>query len=111
MRNTLEACLSAAHAAMFKHGDVYMFPDPYVLKTPPSLHTGLEIRAYSTMVPGLKWIDLANTLSGVEQAMWQRAIYKEAHIKMYDEPSGFEMGVVDLNKPPAINLADFGVLA
>ena len=80
---------------MSKHGDVYMFPDPYPCKTSAS-STGLQLRAYSTMVPGLKWVDLANLLLGVEQAMWQRALYKEAHVKMYDEPSGMWMGVVDL---------------
>ena len=83
---------------MSKHGDVYMFPDPYPCKSPAKLSIGLEIRAYSTMVPGLKWIDLSNMLLGVEQAMWQRALYKEAHVKMYDEPSGIWMGVVDLYK-------------
>ncbi|CAF9907614.1 MAG: hypothetical protein ALECFALPRED_003551 [Alectoria fallacina] len=106
MRNTLEAGMSAAHAAMYKHGDVYMFPDPYMLKTPPALYAGLGIGAYSTMVPGLKWADLANMLLGVEQAMWQRANYKEAHVKMYDEPSGLEMGVADLHRMPAIKPAD-----
>lgn len=83
---------------MSKHGDVYMFPDPYPCKMPGKVSTGLELRAYSTMVPGLKWVDLANMLLGVEQAMWQRALYKEAHVKMYDEPSGIWMGVVDLYK-------------
>lgn len=111
MHNTLETCSSAAHAAISKHGDVYMFPDPYVFKPPPTVSTSLEIRAYSTMVPGLKWIDLENMLLGVEQAMWQRALYKEAHVKMYDEPSGLEMGVADLYRSSAISLADFADLA
>lgn len=105
MHSTLEACILATHAAMFKHGDVYMFPDPYVFQTPPTLNTGLDIRAYSIMVPGLKWIDLSTMLLGIEQAMWQRAIYKEAHVKMYDEPSGLQMGVADLYKSPAIKPA------
>lgn len=87
---------------MSKHGDVYMFPDPLLCKTPPKSSTGLEIGAYSTMVPGLKWVDLANILLGIEQAMWQRALYKEAHVKMIDEPSGVAWGVVDLVKSPAI---------
>ena len=103
MRNTLEACFSAAHTAMSKHGDVYMFPDPYVFRMPPALYTGLEITAYSIMVPGLKWIDLANALQGIEQAMWQRAVYKEAHVEMYDEPSGLQMGIVDLHRSSTIN--------
>ena len=94
---------------MFKHGDVYMFPDPYVFKTAPALYTGLEITAQSIMVPGLKWIDLVNMLSGVEQAMWQRALYKEAHVKAYDEPSGSWMGVADLYRSSAVNLADSGI--
>ena len=111
MRDTLEACVSAVHAVMVKHGDVYMFPDPYVFTTPPKSYTGLEIRAYSTMVPGLKWIDLTNILLGVEQAMLQRAIYKEAHVKMYDKPSGWEMGVADLYRPSAVALADVAHLA
>lgn len=109
MRSTLEACLSAAHAAISKHGDVYMFPDPYPCKTPGILSTGLQLRAYSTMVPGLKWIDLSNMLLGVEQAMWQRAVYKEAHVKMYDEPSGMWMGVVDLYQSSAKPLDIGGV--
>lgn len=108
MRSTLEACLLAVHAARFKHGDVYMFPDPYVFETPPALSTGLEISAYSTMVPGLKWIDLTNMLLGVEQAMYQRALYKEAHVKMYDEPSGLWMGVADLYKTSAIKPGHIG---
>lgn len=91
---------------MSKHGDVYMFPDPFLFKTPPTLYTGLAIRAYSTMVPGLKWVDLANMILGVEQAMWQRALYYEAHVKMFDEPSGAYMGVVDLYKASAIPLVD-----
>lgn len=111
MYNTLEACLSAADAAISKHGDVYMFPDPYVFKTPPALHTGLEIKAYSMMVPGLKWIDLSHVLSGVEQAMWQRALYKEAHVKIYDEPSGLWMGIADLIRSSTINLVDTRDLA
>lgn len=111
MLSTLEACLSAAHDAVFKHGDVYMFPDPYTFNTPPIVDTGLEIEAYSTMVPGLKWIDLANMLLGVEQAMWQRVNYKEAHVKMYDEPSGLYMGIADLHKTPAIRPADIADVA
>ena len=91
---------------MSKHGDVYMFPDPYVFQTPPALYTGLEIRAYSTMVPGLKWIDLTIVLVGIEQVMWQRAIYKEAHIKMIHEPSGLEIGVADIYKSPTIKPGD-----
>lgn len=105
MHNTLEACISAAHGAIVKHGDVYMFPDPYLFKTLPVLHAGLEIRAYSTMVPGLKWIDLSSMLVGIEQAMWQRAIYKEAHVKMFDGPSGLEMGVADLYRSPPADIA------
>ncbi len=111
MHTTLEECRTAAHAIMDKHGDVYMFPDPYVFKTSPKAYTGLGIRAYSTMVPGLKWIDLINMLLGVEQAMWQRAIYKEAHLKMFDEPSGLEMGVADLYRSSATSLADVSHLA
>lgn len=110
MRDTLEACLTAVHATMSKHGDVYMFPDPYVFKSPPALYTGLQLRAYSTLVPGLKWLDLATMLLGVEQAMWQRGLYKQAHIKMYDEPSGSEMGVADLYKGTGIHLLDIGGL-
>lgn len=91
---------------MSKHGDVYMFPDPYSFKTPPALYTGLQIRAYSTMVPGLKWDDLATIVLGVEQAMLQRGLYKEAHVKMYDEPSGSEMGVADLYKSSGVHSPD-----
>ncbi len=111
MRDTLEACLSAAQAVIHKYGNVYMFPDPYLFKTPSAHSTGLEITAYSTMVPGLKWIDLIDALNGVQQIMLQRIIYKTAHIKMNHEPSGQEMGVVNLYRSPTINLADHGGLA
>ena len=90
---------------MDKHGDVYMFPDPYFFQMPPKMYTGVGIRAYSTMVPGLKWVDLVAALHGVEQVMWQRALYKEAFLKMFDEPSGVEMGVVDLYRTPKVGLA------
>ena len=106
MRGTLDACISAAHAIIFKHGDVYMFPDPYVFKALPA--TGLELQAHSTMVPGLKWTDLVNTLLGLTQVMWHRALYREAHVKMYDQPSGIEMGVVDLYESSAIKPAFVG---
>lgn len=108
MRDTLEACLSATYLAISKHGNVYMFPDPLLCKMPPVSSTGLELRAHSTMVPGLKWIDLVHIIWGIEQAMWQRALYKEAVVKMYDEPSGLFMGVVELEKSSAIKPVDIG---
>ena len=95
---------------MDKHGNVYLFPDPYLFKTAPTLDTGLEIRAYSTMVPGLKWTDLVEALDGFEQIMLQRALYKEAHVKIYDEPSGMEMGIADLYRSSTIDLIDHGNL-
>ena len=107
MRETLEACLSTVHAAMSKHGDVYMFPDPSVFSMAPTLYTGLEIMVQSTMVPGLKWTDVANMLHGMIQVMiLQRALYREAHVELYDEPSGARMGIADLYRSPEITLAD-----
>ena len=106
MRNTLEACLAAANAVIDKHGNVYLFPDPYLFKMPPKQSTGLTISAHSTMVPGLKWNDLIDALRGIEQIMLQRGIYREALLKMFDEPSGLEMGVADLFRSSAIIRAD-----
>lgn len=111
MHSTIDACIGAVNAAMDKYGDVYMFPDPYNFKTPPTRPTGLEIGASSTMIPGLKWMDLFKVLHAVEQIMLQRALYKEMHVKMYDDPSGVEMGVVDLHKSSAIDLAEMDGLA
>ena len=108
MRNTLESCILTANTVMGKHGNVYMFPDPCIFTTPPKLHTGLRITADSTMVPGLKWVDLIRALTGVEQIVALRALYKNMHVKMYDAPSGVEMGVVDLYTSPAVSLANHG---
>ena len=93
---------------MDKHGDVYMFPDPLVFMMPPKTYTGLEISARSTMVPGLKWVDLISVLYGLEQVMLNRVLYKEVHIKMYDEPTSMKMGELDLYKKSAIHSADRG---
>ena len=93
---------------MDKHGDVYMFPDPLVFKMPPKSHTGLEITARSMMVPGLKWVDFISVLYGLEQVMLNRVLYKEVHVRMYDEPTGVQMGDLDLYKGPATHSADRG---
>ena len=107
MRETLEACLATVHAHMSKHGDVYMSPDPAVFTMPPTLDTGLEIMVESTMVPGLKWTDVANMLDGTIQVMiLQRALFREARIELYDEPSGLKMGIADLHKSSKITSAD-----
>ena len=98
MRDTLEECLAAAHAVIMKHGDVYMFPDPYMFKLPPKQFNGLVIEAQSLMVPGLLWTDLGNMLDGIHHVMLGREIYKEAHVKMYDVPSGEFMGILELYK-------------
>ena len=90
---------------MAKHGNVYMFPDPYSFKVPPSVYNGVALRASSTMVPGLRWLDLVTAISGIEQVMLRRAIYKEAYVKMYDELSGVEMGLVKLYRSSAMDLA------
>ena len=97
-------------AIINRHGDVYMFPDPLVFMMPPKSYTGLEIAARSTMVPGLKWVDLIYVLNGLEQVMLNRLLYKEAHVKMYDEPTGLKMGELDLYKSSAIHSADRGAL-
>ena len=110
MRSTLETCITSAHAVMDKHGDVYMFPDPMVFTMPSKVFTGLEIMAHSTMVPGLRWTNLVDTLGGVEDIMLQRAIYKEVHVKMYDVPSGQQMGVLDLYRSSKIHSADHATL-
>lgn len=96
MLDTLEGCLSAAHTVIAKYGNVYMFPDPYSFKVPPKIYNGVALNAISVMVPGLRWSDLIAALGAIEQVMLQRAIYKEAFMKMHDEPSGVEMGVVNL---------------
>ena len=96
---------------MDKHGDVYMFPDPLVFTMPPKLYTGLEISARSTAVPGLKFADFANVLSGLEQVMLDRALYREAHVKIYDQRSGLQMGELDLYKSSPRPSADRGSLA
>ena len=91
---------------MNRHGNVFMFPDPLLFKMPPKLSTGLEIGARSTMVPGLKWIDFINVIVGLEQVMLNRVLYKEMHVKMYDQPSGLKMGEVDLYKASASQSPD-----
>lgn len=110
MRRTLETCLNTAHAIMDKHGNVFMFPDPLEFTMPPQLYTGLEIGARSTMVPGLKWIDFINVIHGLEQLMLNRVLYKEVHVKMFDYPSGLQMGEVELYKSSAVHSADHGDL-
>lgn len=108
MRSTLETCLATVRAKMDKHGNVYMFPDPLTFMMPPKLYTGLEIGARSTMVPGLRWVDLLNVISGLEQVMLNRVLYKEVHVLMYHDPTGQQMGEVDLNKISAVHSADGG---
>ena len=98
MRDTLDLCLTAAQAIIDKYGNVFMFPDPNFFEPPPKLYAGLKISTHSTMVPGLKWIDLINALNGIEQVVSRRALYKEMHIEMYDEPSSIEMGIMDVRK-------------
>lgn len=105
MLDTLEGCLSAAHAVIDKHGNVYMFPDPYSFKVPPKVYNGVALTAFSMMVPGLKWFDLVAALGGIEQVMLQRAIYKEAFLQMYHEPSGVRMGDVNLYRSSEMDLA------
>lgn len=100
MLDTLEGCLSAAHAVIDKYGNVYMFPDPYSFKVPPEIYSGVALKAFSTMVPGLKMFDLILALSGIEHVMLQRAIHKEAFMGMYHQPSGVKMGVVNLYVSP-----------
>ena len=111
LRTTIDSCLSAAHTIIDKHGDVFMFPDPCTFKMPPERYTGLEIWLQSTIVPGLKWIEVLDALNGVRQVILQRAIYKEAHIKIVDDHSGKQMGVVDLTRSPAVNPAAHSGLA
>ena len=91
---------------MDKHGNVYMFPDPLVFKMPTKSYTGLEIAAHSTMVPGLRWVDFAYVLVGLEQVFRNRRLHNEMHVKMYDHPSGLQMGELDLYKVSAIHSAD-----
>ena len=91
---------------MNKHGNVFMFPDPLVFTMPPKLYTGLEIAARSTMVPGLRWVDFTYVLNGLEQVMLNRVLYKEVHVKMYDHPTGVQMGDLELYKSSAIHSAD-----
>ena len=83
---------------MDKHGDVYMFPDPTIFSMPPKDSTGLEIEALSTMTPGLKWTDLVTCLNGLRHIMLYRGIFKEVHVKLFDQPSAQQMGVVNLRK-------------
>lgn len=90
---------------MAKHGNVYMFPDPYSFKVPPSVYNGVALSALSMMVPGLRWLDLVAAISGIEQVMLQRAIYREAYLKMYDEFRGVEMGVLNLYRSSEMDLA------
>ena len=58
------------------------------------------------MVPGLKWIDFVNVVSGVEQVMLRRVLYKEMLVKMYLRPTSLEMGELELYRSSAGNLAD-----
>ena len=91
---------------MGKHGNVYMFPDPCICPVSPLLKTGLEIQAESTMVPGLKWVDLIHAIIGIEQITSQRALYKSMHVKIVDEPSGMQMGFMDIDTSSTITLVD-----
>ena len=107
MQETLETCLATVQARMSKHGNVYMYPDPTVFTMPPKVDTGLEIAVESTMVPGLMWTDVATMIHGTIEAMiFQRALYREARVILYDEPSGQKMGIADLRRSSKITSAD-----
>ena len=107
MQETLETCLATVQARMSKHGNVFMSPDPTVFTMPPTLDTGLEITVESTMVPGLMWTDVANMIHGTLEVMiFQRALYRESRVELYDEPSGLKMGIADLHRSPRITSAD-----
>ena len=106
MQETLETCLATVHARMSKHGNVFMSPDPTVFTMPPKVETGLEIMVESTMVPGLLWTDVASMIHGTLEAMiFERALYREAHVELHDEPSGLKMGIAQLYKPSKATLA------
>ena len=99
MQETLETCLATVHARISKHGNVFMSPDPTVFTPPPKVDTGLEITVESTMVPGLLWSDVANMIHGTLEAMiFDRALYKEARVELYDGPTRVKMGIADLHR-------------
>ena len=103
MQETLETCLATVHARIAKHGNVFMSPDPNVFTMPPKVDTGLEITVESTMVPGLLWADVADMIHGTLEVMiFQRALYEEAHVELYDEPTGIKMGIADLHRSSKI---------
>ena len=103
MQETLETCLATVQARMSKHGNVYMSPDPTVFTMPPKVDTGLEITVESTMVPGLLWTDVVNMIHGTLEAMiFQRALFREARVELYDEPSHMKMGRADLHRSSKI---------
>lgn len=108
MQETLETCLATVHARMSKHGNVFMSPDPTVFTMPPKVDTGLEIMVESTMVPGLLWTDVVNMLHGTLEAMiFQRALYREVRVELYDEPSRTKMGIAELHKSSRTTSANF----
>ena len=58
------------------------------------------------MVPGLMWVDLIDVVTGIEQVMSLRALYRKMQVEIYHESSNEKMGIVGLYASSTVDLAN-----